>query len=335
MGSPRYPVSDHFDGEKFFTPWNSSGVKSLKDFLKWQWTSKKTPWPEGPLPITSKPQLIQPGSAASVHITWIGHATTLIQNETFNVLTDPIFSLRASPLSFAGPKRVRPPALELTTLPKIHAILISHNHYDHLDLASLRQLENRDHPVFIVPLGNAPLLRNAGLTQVVELDWWQEWRPESSLEGTPKVTLVPVQHWSARGIWDRNDALWGGFMIEISQKKIYFGGDTGYGPHFQFTRERLGAPDVALLPIGAYEPRWFMKDHHMDPADAVQAHLDLAATQSWGIHFETFQLTDEGVDAPRVTLLQKLQEKGLSPNSFSAPDAGETMILPTHDKARD
>ncbi len=124
-------------------------------------------------------------------------------------------------------------------------------------------------------------------------------------------------------------------MIEISQKKIYFGGDTGYGPHFQFTRERLGAPDVALLPIGAYEPRWFMKDQHMDPADAVQAHLDLAATQSWGIHFETFQLTDEGVDAPRATLARKLQEKGLPPKSFSAPDAGETLILPTHAKTRD
>ena len=187
-----------------------------------------------------------------------------------------------------------------------------------MDLPSLRALNKKFKPKFIVPLGNAALLREEGIENVVELDWWQS-------EGV--VQLVPAQHWSARGIYDRNKTLWGGYVINLPEKKIFFAGDTGYGPHFKMIRERVGSPDLAILPIGAYEPRSFMKDQHMNPEDAVQAHLDLQAQRSFGMHFETFQLTDEGFDEPRREVGASLEKFGLDRKTFFVPEFGETLIL--------
>jgi L-ascorbate metabolism protein UlaG (beta-lactamase superfamily) len=173
-------------------------------------------------------------------------------------------------------------------------VVISHNHYDHLDIQSLVGVQKKFDPVFLVPIGNSEVLKENGITKVMELDWWESHGP---------IELVPAQHWSARGVFDRNRALWGGYVFRLNGKRVFFAGDTGYGPHFSKIRERIGMMDVAILPIGAYEPRDFMKNQHMNPEDAVLAHLDLGAKRSFGIHFETFQLTDEGFEEPRDQLV--------------------------------
>jgi L-ascorbate metabolism protein UlaG (beta-lactamase superfamily) len=258
-----------------------------------------------------------------VVVTFIGHATVLIQSAAGNVLIDPVFSRRASPLSFAGPRRVRAPGVQFDDLPPISLVLLSHNHYDHCDLAALQQLERRFHPLVLTPLGNGRLLRSAGLTQVEELDWWE------SASGVPlPVTVTPAQHFSARGPFDRNRALWGGFLVEVGGQRILHAGDSGYGPHFPEMGKRLGRIDLAFISIGAYEPRWFMKDIHMNPAEAVQAHLDLNAQRSIPIHFGTFQLTPEGIDEPVRGLAKALRERGVSQERFGALEVGESLVLP-------
>jgi L-ascorbate metabolism protein UlaG (beta-lactamase superfamily) len=296
---PRYPVSDHFDGKRFYNP-GVDNNKSLGSLLKWFWSREKREWPEAAT-NTGAYHPINPGEAHELGATWIGHATLLVQIGNRNFLTDPIFSDRASPVSFAGPKRIRPPGLSYEQLPPIHAVIISHNHYDHMDLPSLRELDLRFNPLFIVPLGNAELLRGEGIRRVQELDWWQSTEIEG--EQGVKVTLTPSLHWCARGLNDRFETLWGAYFVtNAAGRSFYFAGDTGYHTHFQQTRERLGAPDLALLPIGAYEPRWFMKDNHMNPEDAVRAHLDLQARHSIPMHYATFQLTDEGFQEPLEAL---------------------------------
>jgi L-ascorbate metabolism protein UlaG (beta-lactamase superfamily) len=219
---------------------------------------------------------------------------------------------------------VREPGVSFDELPAISAVLLSHNHYDHCDLATLRALDHRSAPVFVAPLGHAPLLKSAGLRRVEELDWWQETAAESL-----RIRLTPAQHFSSRGPLDRNRALWGGFLVEAGRHRLFFAGDTGYGSHFHEIRERCGGPiDLALLPIGAYEPRWFMKDIHMDPAEAVQAHLDLAARESIAMHFGTFRLTAEGIDEPLVGLRSALRAAGVPETRFRALDFGESYVLP-------
>ena len=230
-------------------------------------------------------------------ITFVGHSTFLIQTAAGNVLTDPMYSKRASPLTWIGPRRVRQPGVRFDDLPAISTVLLSHNHYDHCDLPTLRMLAKRFDPVVVTPLGNGRLARSAGVRRVEELDWWQEAR-----RSAPSITLTPARHFSARTPFDRNCALWGGFAFLAGDVRIYFAGDTAYGSFFRDIRRRLGAIDVALLPIGAYEPRWFMQAVHMNPAEAVQAHADLGAKQSVAMHFGTFQLTAEGIDAPARAL---------------------------------
>jgi L-ascorbate metabolism protein UlaG (beta-lactamase superfamily) len=312
-------VSDHHDGKRFFNPWGANNSKSLLDVMKWKLSSVPRPWPEPPVANTARPRVVRPGEASSLHVTYVGHATVLLQDSALTVLTDPHLGARASPVGFAGPERFRAPGVALDELPSLHYVVISHNHYDHLDLPTLVRLDARFHPRFVVPLGNAKLLRDEGIADVVELDWWESIGP---------VRLVPAQHWSARGLDDRNEALWGGYVIELSGRKVFFAGDTGYGPHFRWIRERCGDMDVSLLPIGAYEPRWFMKDQHMNPADAVLAHLDLGSRQSFAIHFETFRLTDEGFGEPRLELRRQLEARELPLASFVAPEVGETLVLP-------
>ena len=279
----------------------------------------RTKWPVRiEVPLTSPP----PRDDASAVVTFIGHSTFLIQTAAGNILTDPMFSERAGPWSLLGPRRVRPPAVSCDALPPISVVLLSHNHYDHCDLRTLGVLARRFDPVVITPLGNAALVRGAGIRRVEELDWWEEART------TPlPITLTRAHHFSARGPFDRNRALWGGFTIGAGSRRIYFAGDTAYVPFFTDIRHRLGPIDLALLPIGAYEPRWFMQSAHMNPAEAVQAHLDLDAAQSVAMHFGTFQLTTEGIDAPLRALDQARQERSVSPSRFRAIGFGESVSL--------
>lgn len=313
-----YPLSDHYDGKLFFNSWGVNNTKSLIDVLKWKLSGGAKDWPQEKNYIKAQSQLVKEGVAASLHVTYIGQATTYIQDSKISILTDPQFSERASPLSFMGPKRYREPSLTIDQLPSLDLVVVSHNHYDHMDIPSLVVLEKRFKPEFIVPLGNAKYLKEAGITNVIELDWWQEYK---------YVRLVPAQHWSARGIYDRNEALWGGFVIKLSGKKVFFAGDTGYGPHFKMIHEKCGEMDLSLLPIGAYEPRDFMRDQHMNPEDAVKAHMDLNSKKSFAIHFETFQMTDEGYEEPRQELLRQLSLKSLGKESFFIPQLGETLVI--------
>jgi L-ascorbate metabolism protein UlaG (beta-lactamase superfamily)/SAM-dependent methyltransferase len=260
------------------------------------------------------------GGAAAA-ITFIGHATFLIQTQAGNVLTDPMFSQRAGPFGVFGPRRVRPPAIRFDDLQAISTVLLSHNHYDHCDVPSLRRLAARFDPIVVTPLGNGSLVRSAGIRRVEELDWWQA----ATTINLP-ITLTPARHFSARTPFDRNRALWGGFLIVVNNFRIFFAGDSGYADIFHDIRRRLGPIDLALLPIGAYEPRWFMQAVHMNPAEAVQAHFDLDASMSVGMHFGTFQLTTEGIDAPLHALDAARRAKNLAPTEFKTLAFGESLF---------
>jgi L-ascorbate metabolism protein UlaG (beta-lactamase superfamily) len=279
----------------------------------------RTRWPsEVPVEPRRPPQI----GPDDVVVTFVGHATFLLQVGATNLLIDPVYAERASPVAFAGPRRVRAPGVRFDDLPTVALVLVSHNHYDHCDLATLRALDRRFQPRVVAPLGNAPLLRSAGIRQVEEIDWWR------SAQTTPlPITLTPAQHFSARTMFDRNRALWGGFVIEAAGRRILFAGDSGYGPHFREIGDRVGPIDLALLPIGAYEPRWFMKDIHMNPPEAVQAHLDLAARASLAMHYGTFQLTPEGIDEPARELAKALRERGVAADQFRPAEVGASVSL--------
>ena len=254
---------------------------------------------------------------------WVGHSTVLVTIDGINVLTDPVFSDRASPVSFAGPKRVVPPAVTIDDLPQIDAVVISHSHYDHLDLPSLTALHARqDQVTFLVPLGLKELLQGAGISNVIELDWWEE-----VMVGEVKFTATPVRHWSSRTPFDRNQTLWSGWMVNFPDYAFYFAGDTGYTDDFIETRERLGAPDLAAIPIGAYDPREFMKASHMNPEEAVQAFEDLQASQAIAVHWGTFKLTLEPLAEPPQRLRDELARKQLEADQFVALTHGQKLPL--------
>ena len=314
-----FPISDHSDGHRFFNPGPASPPRSLREVLRWRLQGERAAWPRRVSdPAYAPPPSAVPSDAAA--ISFINQASFLIRLPGAVVLTDPIFSRRCSPLSWAGPARVRPPGIALADLPRPDVVLLSHNHYDHMDLASLRELRRRHAPRFVTMLGNARTLTKAGIA-ATELDWWQE-----VAAGTLRLTATPARHFSARTPFDRNRALWGGFMVRCDAGQILFAGDSGDGPHWRDIRTRLGAPDVALLPIGAYEPRWFMASVHMNPAEAVRAHLTLGARCSVGMHFGTFQLTDEAIDAPLRALDAAREAAGLRPDAFTAHGFGETRL---------
>lgn len=321
--SPRnYAISDHYDGERFYnaTPLPDVGLyKLLKHIL----TGRSTPWPDEVL-NNSSPRLDLALPADQAAITFINHATVLIQWRDQNILTDPVWSTRVGPFSWAGPKRVRAPGVAFEDLPRIDAVLISHNHYDHLDLPTLRKLEARDQPRFYVPLGDARLLEREGFQSVTELDWWDRVRVSAEVE----LVFTPAQHNSGRGIFDARRSLWGSFLIQLGgAHRIYFAGDTAYSDHFREIRRRLGAPDLALLPIGAYAPRQQMRPYHMDPADAVQAQSDLDAPLSVALHFGTFQLTNEAYTQPLADLAAALQKAGQPAESFVYLSEGRTAVV--------
>jgi L-ascorbate metabolism protein UlaG (beta-lactamase superfamily) len=318
----RGPPSDHFDGEVFRNEnRQATAGRTFGDFLRWQRTSHAAVWPrwveQNMAP--SLPHALQAGECA---ITFVNHITFLLQFRELNVLTDPVYAERASPVQFAGPRRVHAPGIAFDALPRIDLVLVSHNHYDHLDLGTLERLERVHRPLFLTGLGNAAFLQQHGLTRVREFDWWHAHQDHGY-----RCTYVPAQHWSGRALRGRNRTLWGGFMLEADDCAVYFAGDTGYWTHFATIRERLGAPDVALLPIGAYEPRWFMRDQHMNPADAVRAHLDLQARRSVATHFGCFQLTDEAIDAPVLALAEAREHAGIAEQEFRALRPGETWRI--------
>jgi L-ascorbate metabolism protein UlaG (beta-lactamase superfamily) len=311
--------SDHFDGQRFRNLVGPAGqpFAALLRMLR----ERRTRWPAYVDEPPRRPPVIDD---AALVATFIGHATFLLQTAAGHVLTDPIFSGRAGPFNLLGPRRVRPPAVRLEDLPSISTVLLSHNHYDHCDLRTLAWLADRFDPLVVTPVGNGALVRSAGIRRVEELDWWQA----SRVSPVP-VTLTPAQHFSARSPLDRNRALWGGFVLTVGRVRLFFAGDTGYGSFFHEIGRRLGPIDLALLPIGAYEPRWFMKAVHMNPAEAVQAHLDLGAVQSIGMHFGTFQLTTEGIDEPLRALDQARRARSLAPEEFRTIAFGESVPVGT------
>ncbi len=322
---PNFPISDHCDGVRFFNPRGPS-ARSFWDLPKWwgqQLRGSATAWPRS-VPAPAQVRLPANVSSGQVAATFIGHATYLLQFAGCTVLTDPVFSSRAGPFGLLGPKRARPPALRLGELPRVDVVVLSHNHYDHLDLASLRWLAQHRRPLIIAPLGLKAWLGARGVANVVELDWWQSHFAGSGIE----IICTPAQHWSSRWPWDRCLTLWGGFCLKTAAGSVWFAGDTGWGPHFAEIRARLGTPDLALLPIGAYEPRWFMAAVHMNPAEAVRAHLALGAKQSLASHHSTFRLTDEGIDAPVHDLAAARDAHAVPPAAFTAPGFGETVPVP-------
>ena len=317
FASPRYrgAITDHFDGQRFHN--RERGWQTEGSFLKWQVSRQPGEWAEHSDDVygSPPPERVESGR---LRVTFINHSTTLIQMDGVNILTDPVWSDRVSPVSFAGPRRHRAPGIRFEDLPPIDFVLVSHNHYDHLDVATLRAIQR---PV-ITPLGNAALLRRNGIREAVDLDWWETTRHTGGIE----TTVVPARHFSARALSDRNRNLWGGFVISGPSGNVYFAGDTGWGDHFAEIGRRFAPIRAALLPIGSYMPRWFMQPVHIDPAQAVDAHFALGARTSVAIHFGTFALGDDGEYDPLRDLQDALAENGNPP--FLVLDQGEGRDLP-------
>jgi L-ascorbate metabolism protein UlaG (beta-lactamase superfamily) len=323
--APRFPVSDHCDGERFFNPAGQRPAAGFSSLPKWWYQRMRgqgTPWPKT-VPAPATPQLPAAVPAGQVAVTFIGHSTFLLQLPGLTILTDPVFSQRAGPFSWAGPKRMCPPALALADLPPIDVVLVSHNHYDHLDLPALRWLGRERRPLMVTTLGNKAWLERRGVERVVELDWWQAHRATAELE----IVCTPAQHFAARWPWDRCKTLWGGFALRTPAGGIYFAGDSGLCGAFEEIGTRLGPFALALIPIGAYEPRWFMQPVHCTPGEAVQIHRAVRARQSVGMHFGTFQLTDEGIDAPLHDLAAARTVHGIPVGEFTTLGFGKTRLF--------
>ena len=293
--------------------------RSFGDFLKWRLTRKE---PKA-VQIETSDQWKQLGEQSKNYAVWIGHSTYLLNNGDLTILTDPVFSKRASPFSWAGPKRLIAPAISLEELPDIDVITVSHNHYDHLDIASLKTLHKLNpNASFLVSKGDMDLLVRSGIKNVTEFLWWEDLEVKNTL-----FTFTPVQHWSARGFRDRNKSLWGGWFMQSSNHTIYHAGDTGYSDDFKETRSRLGSPDFAMIPIGGYNPRWFMNYHHVNPSESIQIALDLGVSKSFGMHWGTFRLTDEDILEPAQLIDQELKKLNLADDFFRTVKPGEIILL--------
>lgn len=325
------PDSDHFDGEVFFNP-GRRWKKSPLDVLRWQLFGKgKEAWPEtAPSPFRDTPPPRVEG--AELRVSFVGHASVLIQTAGLNILCDPVWSERVSPFRFAGPKRVNAPGIAFDDLPSIDVVLLSHNHYDHMDVDTLTRLGHSHHPRIVTPLGNDAILRAAGVPGRIDA---ADWGDVVQLSAGVAVHLEEALHWSARGLTDRLHALWAAFVLTTPSGPVYFAGDSGYGTgaHFARVREKHGAPRLAFLPIGAYEPRWFMKEQHMNPDEAVQALLDCGAEQAVAIHWGTFKLTDEGIERPVEALEAALRDRRVDPARFRVMRPGEAWVVPARVRA--
>ena len=303
FSAPRYrgPVSANFDGKRFhnIAPTEHAGPDAM---IKWMANRDEGPWDEWRDVARSKPPEVVDGEA--IRITWVNHASMLIQTGGVNVLTDPIWSERCSPVSFAGPKRHHAPGIRFEDLPPIDAVVLSHNHYDHMDVPTLQRLAREQKPRVIAGLGNGAFLGPKGIA-TTELDWWQS----IELGDGIRIHAVPAQHFSSRGLADRDTNLWAGYVLETPHGPIYFAGDTGWGPHFEMIRERFGSPRVAILPIGAFRPVWFMHAVHISPEEAVRAAEVLGAEVTIPMHYYTFHLGDDGQDEPASVLEAALAKK--------------------------
>ena len=304
-------------------------IKGAGDFMKFlaDWARQEVKTAEFPL-ADNDPDFLKANRAVPT-LTWIGHATFLIQFDGLNILTDPHLTARASPVGFAGPKRFTEPGLPFEGLPPIDIVVISHNHYDHLDIDTVTRLvemQPQSPPQFFVPLGLESWFHDLGIHSVTEMDWWQETDFRND-HGSARIGPLPVQHFSGRGIADRNDTLWAGWLLTIAGKKFFFAGDTGYSKDFADIHERHGDIDFALIPIGAYEPRSFMRPMHVDPEEAVQIFQDLHARQAVGMHWGTFRLTLEDMDEPPRRLATALEAAGIHAERFFVMQHGETRRL--------
>lgn len=335
--NPDYdPAKAHHRPDGFVNLHGPAGGKPLSEFLRWQAARIADGLPKPPSEAVSgyagfpvvKPDLARLHANArgpQVTVTWIGHATVFVQIGGRNLLFDPVFSGRASPLAFAGPARRVALPVTLDELPRIDLVLISHNHYDHLDAATVARLQAQPGgpPQFVAPLGVDRWLRDAGITRVQRFDWWDR----HEVEGL-EVHFTPAQHWSSRTPWDRNTTLWGGWVVRTPGFSFWFSGDTGYSADFIEIGRRFGGFDLAAIPVGSYEPRWFMKDQHVNPEEAVRVMLDARAREAIGVHWGTFELTDEPLDAPLIELPRALDALGVPRERFVLFRHGETRVYP-------
>lgn len=320
------PVSDHFDGKKFINP---GGVKpaGFSDLIKWARHRERGEWKL----VTDEKYGPPPAKRIlgdSLVVTFVNHSTFLIQTEGINFLTDPVWSERTSPVSFAGPKRMRPPGIRFEDLPEIDVILLTHNHYDHLDIKTLKKLAALYDPEIYTPLGVGLFLKKHGIERVTEMDWYQE---TTLTSGGLKLLCTPAQHFSGRGMYDRDRTLWSGFAIMTGKGSIYYSGDTGYGEFFNEIATKIAPVRLSFLPIGAYKPAWFMAPIHTSPADAVKIHRILNSAKSIGMHFGTFPLADDGMRDPENDLKIALEKDGIPENEFIAPEEGVRLIFSSDD----
>ncbi len=316
------PVSAHFDGTRFFNPGHPSTDRPLRALLRWRLFGQRAAWPAS----VAVREVIPAERSDTLRITMVGHATVLIQVASRNILVDPVWSDRASPVTWAGPRRVSAPGIAFENLPPIDTVLLTHNHYDHLDIATLARLWRHHRPRIVAPLGNDAVIANrAPDIAVAAHDWYET----IELGDGVSVTLHPAHHWSARGVRDRRMALWCGYVLKAPLTMIYVAGDTGYGDGaiFRDVKMRHGAPDLAIVPIGAYAPRWFMQGQHTDPDEAVRIMLDTGAAQALGVHWGTFNLSDEPRLQPAQLLQSALAERGLNANRFIALAPGDAWPL--------
>lgn len=322
----KFSKSDHFNGQRFFNPEPqrypaATRQAGLVRLLRARLTRDQSVWSKWPVFIENRSYPVPDGKTPS--LTWIGHSSFLICLGGVNILTDPVFSQRCSPVEFAGPKRVRKPGLCIEVLPRIDLILLSHNHYDHMDVSALRKIcEHYPEAQIVTGLGNQSYLGRKGFQRVAELDWWQHVKIHHM-----DITATPARHFSARTLFDRNRTLWTGFILKYKGYCVYFAGDTGYTKYFSEIHDRLGAPHLALLPIGAYKPRDLMATVHMNPDEAVQAFKDLKAHRAVGMHFGTFQLTGEAIEEPPQKLSLACAQQQIPPDKFFVLDVGETTKL--------
>lgn len=321
ISAPRYKGQEcsYFDGKKFINPDKLKG-RGFVDILKWSLTGDRGEWKKYYMTDVNFPAASTfRKNNKSLSITFVNHATFLIQIDGLNILTDPIWSRRASPYSWVGPKRMRPPGIRFEDLPPIDVVLISHNHYDHLDRRTVSRLKEWHNPLFVTPLGVDRFLNRHGISQTVDLDWQDAY----TINEHTVVHSVPAQHFSGRGVFDRDKTLWCGYVLETESSTIYFAGDTAYGSFFTDIGHRFDI-DISLIPIGAYKPRWFMQPIHTDPDEAVQIHRDVQSKKSIGMHFGTFPLADEGMEEPKRDLTEARKKYGLDETDFFTLTEGTT-----------
>jgi L-ascorbate metabolism protein UlaG (beta-lactamase superfamily) len=315
------PVSDHFDGKKFNNP---GGIQPLgfNSLFKWMMEREKGEWKElKDVPFGPPPAEKVEGD--SIVVTFVNHSTFLIQTQGLNILTDPVWSEYASPVSFMGPKRMRTPGIRFEDLPSVNIILLTHNHYDHLDIKTLKKLSEKYSPKIYTALGVGIYLGKEGIRNFTEMDWWNEIVIDEGIS----LICTPAQHFSGRGMFDRDGTLWCGFALRTDKGSIYYSGDTGYGDFFKEIAQRISPVRLSFLPIGAFKPQWFMSSIHTSPQDAVRIHQILKSPQSIGMHFGTFPLADDGMNEPKETLKEVLKKEGIPETEFIAPEEGVKITI--------